>query len=199
MFSERIQAVMDRVDQLRDQVDDHWQIPREEALFLAQLVRIGRCVSICEIGTSYGFSTLHLAAAASEVGGHVHSIDQDPRKTAAATKNLEEAGLAELATLHQGDARQVLASLQPERPLDLVFIDAAKAQCDEYLNAVWPKLAPECLLLTDNTITHAQELAGFVGRLRSLPDFHSTEVPIGNGLELTVRRSRARVKSLSNH
>ena len=188
MFSERIQAVMDRVDQLRDQVDDHWQIPREEALFLAQLVRIGRCVSICEIGTSYGFSTLHLAAAAAELGGHVHSVDQDPRKTAAATKNLEEAGLAQFVTLHQGDAREVLASLKPERPLDLVFIDATKAECDEYLDAVWPKLAPECLIVTDNTTTHAQELAAFIGRLRSLPDFTSCEVPVGNGVELTVRR-----------
>jgi predicted O-methyltransferase YrrM len=192
MFSDRIRAVMDQVDRLRDQVDDHWQIPREEALFLAQLVRTGRCVSICEIGTSYGFSTLHLAAATSELGGHVHSVDQDPRKTAAATKNLEQAGLIDFVTLHQGDARQVLTGLKPQRPLDFVFIDAAKAQCDEYLDAVWTKLAPECLIVTDNTTTHAQELAAFVGRLRALPDFRSCEVPIGNGVELTVRRSRAR-------
>ncbi len=63
MFPDPIQSVIDRVD-LRATVDDHWQIPREEALLLAQLVSIGRFVSICEIGTSYGFSTLHLAAAA---------------------------------------------------------------------------------------------------------------------------------------
>ncbi len=69
MFSESVRVVIDRVDRLRDQVDDHWQIPRDEAMVLAQLVRVGRCVSICEIGTSYGFSTLHLAAAASEHGG----------------------------------------------------------------------------------------------------------------------------------
>jgi hypothetical protein len=36
MFSERIGAVIDRVDRLRTQVDDHWQIPRDEALVLAQ-------------------------------------------------------------------------------------------------------------------------------------------------------------------
>ena len=66
MFDAKVQAVIDQVDRLRDQVDDHWQIPAEEALLLAQLVRLHRAVSLVEIGVSYGFSTLHLAAAASE-------------------------------------------------------------------------------------------------------------------------------------
>ena len=99
MFSDRVRVVIDRVDRLRDQVEDHWQIPRDEALVLAQLVRIGRCISICEIGTSYGFSTLHFAAAASEHGGRVHSIDADPKKVRAAGESLREAGLAETVTV----------------------------------------------------------------------------------------------------
>lgn len=188
MDGEPIKAVMERVDQLRNQVSDHWQVPRDEAEFLAQLVRVGRCVSICEIGTSYGFSTLHLAAAAFERGGHVHSIDNDPRKTAAAAENLAQAGLAGVVTLHQGDAQLVLPSLKPERPFDFVFIDATKEQSGEYLDAVWGKLAPEVLIVTDNTSTHEDELASFVARLRALPGFKSCQVPIGNGVELTVRR-----------
>ena len=42
MFPEPVQRVIDQVDQLRQQVDDHWQIPADEAALLAQLVRIGR-------------------------------------------------------------------------------------------------------------------------------------------------------------
>ena len=126
MFSDHVRVVIDRVDRLRDQVDDHWQIPRDEAMVLAQLVRIGRCISICEIGTSYGFSTLHLAAAASEHGGHVHSIEADPKKVRAAGESLREAGLAETVTLHEGDARTVLTSLKPQALFDFVFIDATK-------------------------------------------------------------------------
>jgi predicted O-methyltransferase YrrM len=188
MISDLAQAVIDRVDHLRHEVDDHWQIPRDEALFLAQLVRIGRCVSICEIGTSYGFSTLHLAAAAAGQRGHVHSIDQDPRKLQAASNYLAQAQLAGFVTLHQGDARLVLASLDVQQTLDFVFVDATKSQCDEYLNAVWKKLAAECMIVTDNTGTHAHELGTFVARLRALEGFTSCDVPIGNGLELTVRR-----------
>jgi predicted O-methyltransferase YrrM len=188
VFSEPIASVIDRVDRLRDEVDDHWQIPRDEAMVLAQLVRIGRCVSICEIGTSYGFSTLHLAAAMREHGGQVHSIDRDPRKIRVAGANLRDAGLSDLVSMHEGDALAVLAGLRPRAPFDFVFIDAAKSQCDDYLDAVWGKLAPSCMLVTDNTTTHAGELSSFIRRLRELPGFSSCAVPVGNGFELTVRR-----------
>src|SRR4051794_22831968 len=154
MIPDRIQAVIDRIDRLREQVDDHWQVPRDEALVLAQLVRVGRCASLCEVGTSYGFSTLHLAAAAHEHGGHLHTIDHDPRKVAAASESLREAGLGGAVTLHQGDARDVLAHLEPATPWDFVFLDATKAQSDAYLDAVWPRLGPRCILVTDNTTTH---------------------------------------------
>jgi predicted O-methyltransferase YrrM len=187
MFSERIQTVIDRVDRLRHQVGDHWQIPADEALVLAQLVSIGRCVSICEIGTSYGFSTLHLAAAARWQNGHVHTIDQDPKKLSAAAHNLRDAGLDDAVIMHQGDARGILASIEPKAPFDFVFIDATKDQSDAYLDAVLPKLAPRCILVTDNTTTHAEELATFVKRLRSLPGFTSCAVTVGNGFELSVK------------
>jgi predicted O-methyltransferase YrrM len=187
MFDDTVQAVIDRVDRLRSQVDDHWQIPRDEALLLAQLVAIGRCVSVCEVGTSYGFSTLHLADAARRNGGHVHTIDHNPKKVAAASGNLRDAGLADVVTVHAGDAQTVLASIRPKDPFDFVFIDATKKQSDAYLDAVLPKLARRCILVTDNTTTHAAELASFVGRLRSLPGFTGCSVPVGNGFELTVR------------
>jgi predicted O-methyltransferase YrrM len=186
MFSPKITAVMDKVDALREQVSDHWQIPRAEANVLAQLVRIGRFRSICEIGVSYGFSTLHLAAAASEHGGHIHAIDIDPKKIAAATKHLTEAGLIDTVTLHEGDARQVLGSLTPAEPFDFAFIDAVKDQSAAYLEALKPHLAERCVLATDNTSTHPDELAGFVDELRRLAGGRSCPVPIGNGFELTL-------------
>ncbi len=89
--------------------------PRDEAALLAQLVRLGRSVSIIEIGASYGFSTLHLAAAALENGGHVHTLEQDPKKVAATTKHLDEAGLIGVTTIYPGDARATLKTMKPGR------------------------------------------------------------------------------------
>src|SRR5690625_4218431 len=143
MFSEKIQAVIDKVDDLREQVDDHWQVPADEALLLAQLVRLGRCSSVCEIGMSYGFSTLHLAAAASEFKGQLHSIDNDPKKIEATTSHLQEAGLDSFAALHLGDGVEQLRELQPDRPFDFVFIDADKPQYLHYFDALLPNLADQ--------------------------------------------------------
>ncbi|MEX0654458.1 MAG: class I SAM-dependent methyltransferase [Phycisphaeraceae bacterium] len=188
MFNANVNAVMDTVDALRGKVDDAWQIPRPEAQLLAQLVRLGQCRSICEIGVSYGFSTLHLAAAVNENDGHLHGFDAAEKKVTAATKHLAEAGLGRCATLHLGDARETVPRVTPDRPYDFVFIDAVKTQSRDYLDAVWPKLADRAVLVTDNTSTHPEELGDFVAHLRSLPNATSCGVDVGNGFELTILR-----------
>jgi predicted O-methyltransferase YrrM len=189
MFDSQVQSVIDKVDALRNQVDDHWQIPRDEALVLAQLVRIARCTSICEIGVSYGFSTLHLAAATRDYGGHVHGFELNEQKIAAATRHITEAGLLDSVTIHAGDARHMLVEFTPPTPYDFAFIDATKEQSFEYLDALWPRLAKRALIVTDNTTTHRDELAAFVQSLRARPSVQSCDVPVGNGFELTLKTS----------
>ncbi len=186
MFNERMLAVIEHVNGLRDQVDDHWQIPRDEATVLATLVLACRSRSILEIGTSYGFSTLHLAAAAQRNGGAMHTIDINPAKRDAARQHLEQAGLADVVQLHVGDAREVIATIKPVEPFDFVFIDAVKQQSFAYLQAATPKLAAHAVLVTDNTLTHADELASFVAHLRGAASVVSCGIPVGNGFELSV-------------
>lgn len=186
MFEPQIEAVIAKVNALRDRVDDHWQIPASEARVLATLIAASGSVSLCEIGASYGFSTLHLAAAAKRNGGHMHSVDISPKKCAATAGHLAEAGLADVVTIHEGDARSVVGTLKPTSPFDFVFIDAVKEQSLDYLKAVTPLLAQRAVIVTDNTTTHEAELATFVTHLRSINGGISCGVPVGNGFELTV-------------
>ena len=186
MFNQATQSVIDRVDALRDQVDDHWQIPAEQGLLMAQIVRIGRSRSLLEVGVSYGFSTLHLSAAAKDNGGHVHAIDIAEKKVRAATAHLTEAGLIDAVTVHLGDARQIIPTLQPKVPFDFLFIDAAKEQSIDYLEAARPKLAPRCLIVADNTGDLASQMRPFVEHVRGLPGARSCEIAMGHGFELTV-------------
>jgi predicted O-methyltransferase YrrM len=186
MFNARIRKVIDQVDLLRHKVVDHWQIPRDEAEILAQIVRIGRCRSICEIGASYGFSTLHLAAATAEADGWMHSFEISEKKIAATAEHLRQAGLLDRVTLHLGDARETVAKTKPQRPYDFAFIDAVKEQSLEYLKALQSHLAPHAVIVTDNTQTHAKELASFVKHLRGIRGASSCPVMVGNGFELTV-------------
>ncbi|MEX0777253.1 MAG: class I SAM-dependent methyltransferase [Phycisphaeraceae bacterium] len=190
MFEPTVAAVMDQVDALRNNVDDHWQVPRVEAQLLAQLVRLGRCTSVCEIGTSYGFSTLHLASAVRDNGGRLYTFDMSPKKVTAATEHLRQAALLDVVTLTLGDARELVAKVTPDKPYDFAFIDATKDQSSAYLAALLPKLAQRAILATDNTTTHRDQLADFVAQLRALPGATSCDVPVGNGFELTLIERR---------
>lgn len=189
MFSPKAQAVMDHVDALRHKVDDHWQIPRDEAHVLAQIVRIGRCRSAVEIGVSYGFSTLHLTAALAEVGGHLHAVERDERKVRLASEHLTQAGLIGSVTIHHGDALDVLGKLAPAEPIDFVFIDASKDQSVRYLELLQGKLASRCILAADNTGNQSQRMKPYVDHVRALVHATSCDVPVGNGFELTILKS----------
>ena len=80
-----------------------------------------RARTLVEFGTSHGYSTLHLAAAAQRTGGRVFSLDRVPEKTAAAQANLRQAGLDHLVECYTGEGDAFIAAL-PER-VDFVFVD----------------------------------------------------------------------------
>ena len=94
--------------------------------------------TLVEFGTSHGYSTLHLAAAAQRIGGRVYSLDRMPEKTTAAQANLRQAGLDHLVECYTGEGADFIAAL-PER-VDFVFVDfglPAFAPCSPCWKAVW--------------------------------------------------------------
>jgi predicted O-methyltransferase YrrM len=176
--------VMDELDHLRTR-DDAWQIPRAEAEALYELVLSHQYTLGVEIGTSYGYSGLHFAAALAQTGGKLHTIDVSQKKFDASRLAFERAGLPETIINHLGDARNVLATIVGR--FDFAFLDAVKEQTREYFNLVWPRIRPGGVVLTDNVTTHAS-LQPFVRFLRSLPDADSSTLKIGNGVEVTFKK-----------
>ncbi|MFT3789159.1 MAG: class I SAM-dependent methyltransferase [Tepidisphaeraceae bacterium] len=173
------------LDALAKTRNDAWQISREEGEMLHQTALSTGAKTIVEIGTSYGFSGLFWGAAMRVANGHVHTIDKDPRKVQMSRETFRKAHLDTIITNHQGDAADVLASL--EGPFDLVFIDADKDRCRAYFDLVWPKLRTGGSILTDNASTHRAELAEYVAYLRDRKDASSAEVAVGNGVEWTIK------------
>jgi predicted O-methyltransferase YrrM len=83
--------------------------------------------TIVEFGTSFGISTLHLAAALRDNGrGDPITSEFEPSKVARARDNLTAGGLIDLVEIREGDALQTLARDLPER-IDLLLLDGAKA------------------------------------------------------------------------
>jgi caffeoyl-CoA O-methyltransferase len=178
-------AVMRELHRLRIR-EDAMQIPRTEAEALHDLVLKNDCKLGVEIGTSYGFSALHFAAALRQTGGKLHTIDIKKKKCDAARLSFIRAGMDDIITCHLGDARDVIPIIPGE--FDFAFLDADKKQIHAYFDLVWPRLKIGGMMLTDNVATHP-ELVPFVDFLHRLPDADSGTMQIGNGVEVTYKKA----------
>jgi predicted O-methyltransferase YrrM len=159
-------------------------VDRETGRYLNLLVRASRCRAIVEIGSSNGVSTIWLAAAAQETGGHVTGTELLPERASAANANLVAAGLAEIATVVAGDARVTIATLP--NPFDLVFIDAEKDDYVDHFLAIIDRVRPGGLILADNVISH--DLSANQAMLHARDDVETVTLPIGRGVEFTLKR-----------
>ena len=184
-LSPALAAQIDELDRLGKARDDAWQVPREEGELLASLALAHGARLIVEVGTSYGFSGLWWSAALGLTGGHLITTDVSEKKYSSSRATFAAAGVAGRVTSHLGDARQVLTGMPGG--IDLVFIDADKASTRVYFDLLWPKLRVGGAVLTDNVLTHPDELAEFVRHVRARPDAHSVQLPVGGGLEWTVK------------
>jgi len=192
-IDQKIQAVLTRLEQ-RDRRERETGAPREVRLrqvspevgrFLHTLVLATEAQSIVEIGTSGGYSTLWLAAAARAVGGHVTTLEIDSVKVATATETIADAGLVNVASVVSGDAFAFLKE-RAER-IDFCFLDAEKEDYEAFFDLAVPLLARGGVLVADNITSHAEELAAFVSRALSDDRLSAVAVPIGLGELLAVR------------
>lgn len=191
---DEIQSLLGDMDaaatQAHEQTDDKWLRPRslhpDSAHLLALLAKTSRAKHILEIGTSVGYSTLFLALAAREIGGHVTTLELLPAKFEAAKANLARAELSEFVTQHQGDALQLLPTLPG--PWDLIFLDPEKELYVDAWNLFKDSVRPGGLVVADNVLSHAEDLAGYIEAVRADGRFDSVTVPIGLGLEVSYRR-----------
>lgn len=171
----------DRLDRLRN-------VEPDTARLLSVLIRALAPHRLLELGTSNGYSTIWLADAARAVGGSVMSVEIDPARTAQARENLRRAGLEETAELRVGDAGAVLAA-SSNGEWSFVFLDAERPAYAGY----WPELvrvlAPRGLLVVDNAISHADEVAEFRELVADDGRVNQALVPVGAGALLVVRET----------
>jgi predicted O-methyltransferase YrrM len=117
------------------------------------LARVQGARNILEIGTLGGYSTIWLARAL-PAGGHLISLELDPKHAEVARANVARAGLADRVEIRLGRAVDTLQQLVAEGrgPFDLIFIDADKPGYSDYLK--WSmKLARQgTLIIADNVV-----------------------------------------------
>lgn len=114
------------------------------------LIRSAGARTAVEFGTSFGVSTLFLAAALRETGGRLVTTEFIAEKSATARKNLAQAGLEDVVDFRVGDALESLRD-RPVRDVDFVFLDGEKSLYLDFLKLLEPSLKPGCVIATDNT------------------------------------------------
>ncbi len=157
-------------------------VSRETGALLYMLARAGKARSIVEFGTSFGISTLHLAAALRDNGGGtLITCEFEPSKIKRARANLEAAGLLDLVEIRAGDALRTLAHDLPGT-IDLVLLDGAKGLYPDILDLLEAHLRPGALIVADN----ADWSAAYLARVRS-PTQGYMSVPFAEDVELSMR------------
>lgn len=205
MWTEEAESVLQeylerkaREDRMWEELDREELISRRDELLLPVGEAVGTLLHdlilaagskcIVELGTSYGFSTLYLANAASKTGGRVHTFDMADYKQAYARERMERAGLADRIEWRLGDAVQLLGEF--EEPIDFVLLDIWKDVYIPCFEAFYPMLADHALVAADNMLfpeTVIEMGRAYQAAVLSHADMSSVLLPIGSGIELSCR------------
>ncbi len=145
-----------------------------DAMLLRILVQARNARRGVEVGTERGFGAINMGIGFERTGGHLYTLEINPRRAAEARENLKKVGLEKVVTVVQGDALEELPKL--EGKFDFVFLDAAKSQYLGYLKALEPKLEPGAVIVADNVIRFADGMRDFLDYIQNSPDYESVVI-----------------------
>ncbi len=163
-------------------------LDRDKAEFCYQLCRSLRATRVVEAGTSFGISTLYLAAAVRDnqvKNGIVIGTEHEPSKVKIALEYFREAGLSDFIDLREGDLRQTLKDVGG--PVDFMLVDIWDVALPA-LELVSSSLRPGAIVACDNTTVDREESRHYFDFVHDPRNrFRTMTVPFQGGFELTVR------------
>jgi caffeoyl-CoA O-methyltransferase len=176
------------------------QVAALDALHLEVIARAAGARRAVEIGTLGGYSGVALLRGMGPEG-RLDTVEMSPRHAEVARESFRRAGLADRVRIHVGAAAEVLPTLAPQGPFDLVFIDADKEGYPAYLDWATDNLRPGGIVLLDNAFLFGNlpeaptgDRAAQIRAMQSVHEmlarsgrFRATVLPTGEGLAFGVR------------
>jgi predicted O-methyltransferase YrrM len=185
-----------REETYRDMNCPQMQVGRIEGRFLKMLVRLIGARRILEIGMFTGYSALMMAEALPE-DGHLITCDVDPKAEAIARRYFNESPDRHKIEIRLGPALETIKTLT--EPIDMVFIDADKANYSNYYEAVFPLVRPGGLIVADNVLWSGRVLnpesvddhaiVAFDKLVQSDPRVENVCLTVRDGMMLAWKRS----------
>ena len=168
--------------------------------FLTTFIIKHQIKNVLEIGTAVGYSAIMMALANPKV--KITSIERDEKRYLEAVKNIKKLGLENRITLLLRDALTV----KWQDTIDLVFIDAAKAQNIKFFELFSRNLQDGGYIITDNMYFHGlveknekeieshnvrgivRKIKEYINFLKENEDYETTIMPIGDGIAVSKKR-----------
>ena len=177
-------------------------IRKEMQNFLKVLLRIKKPLRILEVGAAVGFSAILMSEYVPE-DCRITTIENYEKRIPIARNNFKRAGKEAQITLIEGDAMEVLKTL--EGPYDFVFMDAAKGQYIAYLPEVLRILSPEGILVSDNVLQNGEiiesrfvverrdrtihsRMREYLYTLKHHEALETSIIPLGDGVALSIKK-----------
>ena len=193
-------AVLDQIE--REALESYVPIIRKDMQsFLKLLLTVQKPMRILEVGTAVGFSAILMAEYAPE-GCKIVTIENYDKRIPIAKQNFERAGKSDQITLLEGDATEVLKTL--EEPFDMIFMDAAKGQYINFMSDVLRLLKKDGVLVSDNVLqdgdiieshfiverrnrTIYTRMREYLYELTHRDDLVTSVLPVGDGITVSVK------------
>lgn len=172
--------------------------------FLTQLVRIHQPQTILEIGTAIGYSALRMLDA--NPNAVVTTIEKNADMYDLALKNIKTHQKESSISVEHGDAIDILEQLKVDKKqFDFIFVDAAKGQYKRYFETVQSLTTERTIIVCDNVLfkgyvvdeakVESKRIRSLVKKIQTFnawlmehPDFHTSIIPIGDGVSISVKK-----------
>ena len=162
-------------------------LDRAQGEFCYTLLRAMKARTVVEFGTSFGVSTIYLAAALRDNGGgKVIGTELVPAKAQQAMRHLEAAGLAQYVEIRVGDALQTLRSIEAE--VDFLLNDGFPPGALPVLQLLQPHMRSGAVVLADNVGAFPADHRDYLDYVRApVNGFVSCALDLNEGSEMSVR------------
>lgn len=167
-------------------------LDQDKSEFCYGLCRAMAARNIIEVGTSYGVSTLYLAAALRDTiaagggGGMVIGTEYEPAKVKVARRYFDEAGLSEYIDLREGDLRETLKTVPND--VDFVLVDIWTPMSRPALELIAPRLRQGAIVVCDNTADDRNDYRRYFDYILDPRNgFRTMTLPFSGGFEFSVK------------
>ena len=198
-MDEKIKAVLDEYhDKIRQEREQHRKSPDghdgghdrflavgpDTGQLINILARSLKTPTILEIGTSFGYSGIWLAAAARASGGRLITMERYEHKSAYAKEMAGRAELSDFIEFRIGDAVEMIPALSGN--VDFVLLDLWKDLYVPCLEVFYPKLNPGAIIVADNMLGRRMPgIEAYGQAVRAKPGITSVVLPVGSGIEIS--------------